>query len=243
LIPLRDSKKSSTTPLVCYLFIAANAAVFIHELSLGDQVGAFVDEFGLVPWKITRGISRDGFSFKAHVVSWFSSMFVHGGWIHLLGNMWFLRMFGDNVEDRLGKGRFFVLYISGGLIAGLAQVISSPSVMSPMIGASGAVSTILAAYLVLYPRARILTLIPVFILFYFVQLPAFIFIGLWFFIQLLYGYVSLGDASGGVAWWAHIGGFAAGIPLVLILKIGTTQRPGTQLKGGKVNIVKGLKKR
>ena len=203
----------------------------------------FIIRFGLIPWNMTSGLSQNGFSVSANVVPWFSSMFIHGGWLHILGNMWFLYLFGDNVEGRLGKGRFLVLYLCGGLVAGLAQVISSPGEVTPMVGASGAVSALLGAYLVLYPRAKVLTLIPIFILFYFVNLPAFIFIGIWFLIQLLYGYASLGSTSGSVAWWAHIGGFVSGLFLVLLLKAGTTPRPARELSGGKVNIARGLKRK
>jgi len=239
-IPLRDNIRASKRPLLNYLLIATNIAVFAHELSLDDKVEEFVMRYGLIPWHMTRGISELGFSVETHVVPWFSSMFVHGGWLHILGNMWFLHIFGDNVEDRLGRARFAVLYVSGGLVAALAQVVAAPGATTPMVGASGAISAVVGAYLLLYPRARVLTLIPIFILFYFAQLPAFVFIGIWFLLQLLSGYAALSEATrGGVAWWAHIGGFAAGLMLALCLKHGTEQRPTIDFGTRRVNVVKG----
>lgn len=235
MIPLRDNVKAQKLPLANYLLIAVNIAVFAHELTLGDALPAFAREFGLVPWDMTQGIQRDGFSVHRHIVPWFSAMFVHGGWLHLISNLWFLHIFGDNVEDRLGKGRFLVLYLCGGLVAGLAQVVVGPSSDVPMVGASGAISAVVGAYLLFYPRARVLTLIPIFILFYFAQIPAFVFIGIWFFIQVLYGQAALNEATGGggVAWWAHIGGFLSGLILALVLRTGTHAPQVIEFKGGR----------
>ncbi len=237
MIPLRDNVKTQQLPLANYLLIAVNIAVFAHELTLGDALSSFVQEFGLIPWEMTRGIEQDGFSVHRHIVPWFSAMFVHGGWLHLISNLWFLHIFGDNVEDRLGKGRFLVLYLSGGLVAGLAQVIVGPSSDVPMVGASGAISAVVGAYLLFYPRARVLTLIPIFILFYFAQIPAFVFIGIWFFIQVLYGQAALNEATGGggVAWWAHIGGFLSGLLLALVLRTGTHAPQVIEFKGRRVS--------
>lgn len=241
MIPIRDNIKAQRAPLINYLFITINLTVFFHELSLGDEVGSFLLEYGLVPWNMTRGVAENGLSARAHGVPWFSSMFMHGGWLHLIGNMWFLHIFGDNVEDRLGRLRYVVLFLSGGLVAALAHVISTPASTAPMVGASGAISAVVAAYLVCYPRARILTLFPIFILFFFARIPALLFIGVWFLIQLLYGYTALSaeSAGQGVAWWAHIGGFGAGLVLALILRIGTTPRPTRELKGGRINLARG----
>lgn len=237
MIPLRDNVKAQKLPLANYLIIAINIAVFAHELTLGETLSAFVQEYGLVPWQMTRGIEQDGFAVQRQIVPWFSSMFIHGGWLHLISNLWFLHIFGDNVEDRLGKGRFLVLYIGGGLVAGLAQVIVGPDSTMPMVGASGAISAVVGAYLLLYPRARVLTLIPIFILFYFAQIPAFVFIGIWFFIQVMYGQAALDEATGGggVAWWAHIGGFLMGLLLALVLRTGTHSPQVIQFKGRKVS--------
>ena len=241
MFPLRDEIKCETIPWLNYLLMAANGAVFAYELSLGDALEGFLFTYGLVPWEMTRGIAENGFAPKTHVVTWFSSMFLHGGWLHILGNMWFLHIFGDNVEDRLGRTRFLVLYLSGGLVAGLAQVISSPGSAVPMVGASGAISAVVGAYFVLYPRARVLTVVPIFILFYFVRLPAFIFIGVWFALQMFSGYASLTDGGegGGVAWWAHIGGFAAGVALALALKSNTRPRKAREAGRNRVNVIRG----
>jgi membrane associated rhomboid family serine protease len=224
--------------------MAANIGVFAWEVSLGEAVDPFIGRFGLVPWNMTHGVTKHGFSLGMHVVPWFSSMFLHGGWLHIIGNMWFLKVFGDNVEDRLGKARFLLLYLSGGIMAGLAQVISAPEAAVPMVGASGAIAAVLGAYLVFCPGARVLTLFPIFVLFYFVQIPAAVFIGLWFVLQLLSGTAALSEqASGGVAWWAHIGGFVAGLVLAFVLGIGTVEPKWTAVKGGKVNVLGGLKRR
>jgi len=238
MIPLRDNIPSEKIPLLNYLIMAANMAVFFHELSLGEQIEGFVREWGLVPWNMTRGIVEDGFSPQKHVATWFSSMFLHGGWLHLIGNMWFLHIFGDNVEDRLGRVRFLAIYFAGGLLAGLAQVISSPGETTPMVGASGAISAVLGAYLVLYPKARVLTLVPIFIIFYTARLPAFVFIGAWFAIQVFLGYSSMsaGSQEVSVAWWAHIGGFAGGFLLAFLLKTGTVGRTPQQLPSGRFRL-------
>ena len=215
MIPIYDSIKSRRVPVITYTIIALNLLVFGYQIALGERVNDLVMSLGLVPWKMTRGIAQTGFHFRDHALPWVTHMFLHGGWVHLLGNLWFLHIFGDNVEDRLGRGRFLVLYLCGGLVAALLQIMTAPGDMSPMIGASGAISTIVAAYLLFYPRAMVLTLFFVI----FVPIPAFIFIGLWFAVQLLSGYSALlSQASGGVAWWAHIGGFVAGIFLAWVLR-------------------------
>lgn len=236
MIPLRDNIKARKAPLINYLLIALNIAVFAHELSLGEGINQLFLDFGLVPYEMTTGLRKNGFSVLGHVVPWFSSMFLHGGWLHLLSNLWFLHIFGDNVEDRLGKGRFLALYLGGGLVAGLAQVIVSPDSTVPMVGASGAISAVVGAYLLLFPSARVLTLIPIFIIFYFAQVPAFVFIGLWFALQVLYGQAALTDATaaGGVAWWAHIGGFVAGLFLALLLRTGSVTPNVIEFKSGKI---------
>ncbi|MFH1529335.1 MAG: rhomboid family intramembrane serine protease [Pseudomonadota bacterium] len=234
MIPIRDNIKASRTPWVTYLIVLANLAAFVYELKLGDGVDAFIRQYGLVPWKLTRGIEVTGLRFQDHVAPWFSSMFLHGGWLHVIGNMWFLWIFGDNVEDRLGPGKFLVFYLAGGLAAGMGQVAADPLSQIPMVGASGAMSAVLAGYVLLYPRARIVTLVPLFILFFFAEIPAFVFIGVWFLVQYFNGVAALTDvtAGGGVAWWAHIGGFVAGVPLILALKgprqeVRRRERPGS----------------
>ncbi len=233
MIPIRDNIRSRGTPWATYLLVLGNVAAFVYELRLGDGLEDFVFQYGLVPWRLTKGIEITGFRPMEHVVPWFSSMFLHGGWLHI-GNMWFLWIFGDNVEDRLGPGKFLLFYLAGGLAAAMAQLGADPLSQIPMVGASGAISAVLAAYVLLYPTARIVTLVPLFILFFFAEIPAFVFIGVWFLVQYFNGAAALTGAGGGagVAWWAHIGGFVAGIPLILVLKgpkqeIRRRERPGS----------------
>ena len=211
MIPLRDANPSETVPFVNYLFIGINALVFLFELSLGKSLEAFVSQYGLVP-------SR--FLDTMNVVPLFTSMFLHGGWLHLIGNMWFLFIFGDNVEDRFGHFKYLVFYIVAGLAAALTQVFINSGSGMPMVGASGAIAGVLGAYVFMFPTAKVATLIPIFFFFQVVQLPAFVFLGIWFVIQAFSGIYSLGIASdvGGVAWWAHIGGFAAGAVLFPFLR-------------------------
>ncbi|MCY3758120.1 MAG: rhomboid family intramembrane serine protease [Acidobacteria bacterium] len=221
MIPLKDINRTRTFPAVTLLLIAANAAVFVYQLFLGSGpvLTGFFYQFGLVP----RALLSLGYWQDAGILQGlaplFTSMFLHGGWMHFLGNMLYLWVFGDNVEDWLGSLRFLLFYLVCGLLASLLQIAVHPGSPIPMIGASGAISGVLAAYLVLFPGARVLTFVPILFFFYLVRLPALIFLGLWFLLQFFNGAVSLtaGDLSmGGTAWWAHIGGFVAG--LVLILK-------------------------
>lgn len=151
----------------------------------------------------------------------FSAMFLHAGWLHLIGNMLYLHIFGDNVEDFLGRWRFLLFYLAAGFASFLVQIALVPQSMVPNIGASGAVAGVLGAYVLLYPRARVIAVVPLLFFFPMVELPAFLFIGVWFLLQFLSGAASIGDASalsGGTAWWAHVGGFAAGFLLLRILK-------------------------
>jgi len=235
LIPIRDNIKSRRTPWVTYLILLGNVAAFVYELRLGDGLGDFIQQYGLVPWRITKGIEITGFRPMDHVVPWFSSMFLHGGWLHIIGNMWFLWIFADNVEDRLGPRKFLLFYLAGGLAAGMAQLAADPLSQVPMVGASGAMAAVLAGYMLLYPRARIHTLIFIF----FVEVPAFVFIGVWFLVQYFNGSAALTDAAGGggVAWWAHIGGFVVGIPLILALK-GPKQEIRRRDRPGSVTVIR-----
>jgi membrane associated rhomboid family serine protease len=214
-IPLRDTNPTHTTPVLTYALIAVNTAVFAYQSTLGPgDFEAFVVRHGLVPFAFVEHTSVEA------LISPLTSMFMHGGWLHLLMNMWTLYIFGDNVEDALGKARFALFYLATGLGAAAAQVLIDTSSEIPMVGASGAVAGVLAAYLKLFPRARVLTVIPLF--FVFVQeLPAVFFIVLWFVLQLLGGFGSLAVRdvpSGGVAFFAHIGGFVAGLWLVALLR-------------------------
>ncbi len=210
MIPIRDHIPTRRVPVVTYTLIAANFAVFLFELLLSPRSRLlFTYAFGAVPYYITHawGVSA--------ALTLVTSMFLHGGWLHILGNMLYLWIFGNNIEDAMGRLGFTVFYFACGLVAGLAQVYAGPNSRVPGIGASGAIAGVLGAYLLLYPRARIDTL---FIIGFFIQIgsvPAVIVLGFWFVLQLLNGALSIGVAqSGGVAWFAHIGGFAAGLILV-----------------------------
>ncbi len=219
MIPLRDANPSRTLPFVTYLLIGLNAAAFILELSLGHALPDFIREFGVVPIRVSAAIDSynpDAGAFLPFV----TSMFLHGGWMHLIGNMIFLWVFGDNIEDLFGHGRFLFFYLFAGVSAAATQVFIDPGSGVPMVGASGAIAGVLGAYVILFPRARVLTLIPIFFFFQLLELPAYIFLGLWFLMQMASGVLSLriGADAGGVAWWAHIGGFLAGALMVPILR-------------------------
>ncbi|HEY6192218.1 MAG TPA: rhomboid family intramembrane serine protease [Bacteroidota bacterium] len=219
MIPLRDSVPSNTTPFVNYLLIATNTVVFLYEASLGRHLDAFIFRYGLVPADLL-GALHSGHVHAALFLPMFTSMFLHGGWLHLLGNMLFLYIFGDNVEDRFGHGGYLLFYFVAGLAAAATQTVFSPGSGVPMVGASGAIAGVLGAYVFMFPAARVTTLIPIFIFFQIVELPAFLFLGIWFLLQAISGLLSLGIGAdaGGVAWWAHIGGFAAGALLFPFLR-------------------------
>ena len=219
MIPLRDRNPSRTVPYVNYAIIALNVLVFFFELALGPHIEAFIYQFGVVPTRVVGMVRAYEFS-PAEFISFLSSMFLHGGWLHLLGNMLFLYVFGDNIEDRLGHVRYAFFYVLSGIAAAMTQVAFAAGSQVPMVGASGAIAGVLGAYIVLYPTAKVLTLIPIFFFFQLVELPAFLFLGLWFLLQFISGFMSLGVGAdaGGVAWWAHIGGFLCGITLLPFLK-------------------------
>ncbi len=197
--------------------IALNSAVFLYQLSLGEQLTDFVYAYGLIPFRFLHMVPRD----PAELLTPLSAMFLHGGWAHLLGNMLYLHIFGDNIEDRLGHGRYLLFYLACGVLSFLAQVAFQPHSMVPNVGASGAIAGLLGAYFLLFPRARVLTLLPLLFFFPLVEIPAFFFLGIWFLIQFLSGASTIGRTSalsGGVAWWAHIGGFLAGMLLLRLLQ-------------------------
>ena len=216
MIPLRDANPSGTRPLVTQGLIGLNLLVFLYELALGDRLDQFLLIYGLVPAKVTYLGEVAGLSLVPDVaVPALTSIFLHGGWLHLLGNMWYLWIFGDNVEDRLGHFRFLVFCLLCGLSAGAAQVLANPYSGLPTIGASGAIAGVLGAYMICFPMARILTLVPIFFFFQFIELPAFLVLFFWFILQFFNGTLALAaPVMGGVAWWAHIGGFLAGMLLI-----------------------------
>jgi len=188
------------------LIILANAAAFYYELRFDPTaLSDFIHNWGLVPARF----------WAEPQIAWltiFSAMFLHGGWLHIVSNMWVLFIFGDNVEDRMGSGGYLVFYLLSGVAAGLMQAFLLPSSSVPMVGASGAIAGVLGAYLVLYPRARILSLVPILFIFTLIEIPAPIFLLFWFALQLFSGVLSLsGTAGSGIAWWAHVGGFVFGV--------------------------------
>lgn len=211
MIPIRDDIPSRRFPFVTYAIIAANVLVFWYELRLGRELDAFVKAFGLVPARFYA--SHDP---GLRLLPVFTSMFLHGGLLHLAGNMLYLHIFGDNVEDRLGHGVYLLFYFFCGVAAAMAQVSLFPHSRMPMVGASGAIAGVTGAYFVFYPRARVLTLIPFFFFYQMIQVPAVVFLLLWFVMQLAYGAASLGMHGadvGGVAFWAHVGGFVSGMTI------------------------------
>ncbi len=210
MIPIRDTIRSNTYPVVNYAIIAANMLVFLVELSQGQKLNEFIYVYGLVPARYAVPQISAYFTFGQQIVSFLSFMFLHGGFLHLLGNMWFLYIFGDNVEDRLGHSRYLVFYLLCGLTSGISHLVINWYSEIPTIGASGAIAGVMGAYFLLYPGAKILTLVPIFIFIQFLELPAYLFIGVWFLFQFLSA-TSASAHAGGIAWWAHIGGFIFGM--------------------------------
>jgi len=219
MIPLRDSNPSRTIPFVNYLLITLNVLAFLFEVSLGRGMTMLVFHLGLVPVNFVDDIQQMQISLGT-ILPLFSSMFLHGGWMHLIGNMLFLYIFGDNVEDRFGHLKYLVFYFIAGITAAATQIYMFPNSEVPMVGASGAIAGVLGAYVFMFPTAKVLTLIPIFFFFQLIELPAFLFLGIWFLMQILSGMFTLGIGAdaGGVAWWAHIGGFVAGIVLFPFLR-------------------------
>ena len=219
MIPLKNLNLRSTFPTVTLSLILVNVLVFFYQLSLGTHGGEqFILTYGEVPRKLQLALSGGHVTLSDALLPFFTSMFLHGGWLHIIGNMWFLWIFGPDVEDRLGHVWYLFFYLICGIGSGLAQTAFSWGSRLPAIGASGAISGVLGAYILFFPSSQILTLVPLFIIWFTARLPAWIFILLWFAIQFLSGVSSLGSsaaAAGGVAWWAHIGGFVLGILLAL----------------------------
>ena len=215
MIPIRDTIRSYTYPFVTWALIALNTVIFIFERGLSPR---FLDQviftFGMVPARLNLTHPLDLTAHPQVLFTLMSSMFLHAGWLHLISNMWSLFIFGDNVEDRLGHGRFLLFYVSSGVIANLLHALVYPGSPVPAVGASGAIAGVLGAYFLLFPRARIVTLIPIFFFAWFIEIPAVIFMGFWFISQLYSGVAALGVQGanlGGVAWWAHVGGFLFGL--------------------------------
>ena len=216
MIPIRDTIQSKNYPIVNTLLIGINVLFFFVQMAQGAGENRFILTYGLVPVRYSIPEIAAHFTFGQQVVALFTFMFLHGGFIHILGNMWSLYIFGDNVEDRLGHFRYLFFYLLCGWASGLVHLFMNWHSQVPTIGASGAIAGVMGAYLLLYPRSKILTLIPIFFIPWFVELPAFIFLGIWFLFQFLSVAGSHGQA-GGIAWWAHIGGFVAGMAFLKIL--------------------------
>ena len=213
MIPLRDQNPSRSTPVVTRGLIVLNAAIFLYEVSLGPGLRDFMFSWGLVPARLPAALDLGGEPLAWTGLTLVSSMFLHGGWAHLIGNLWYLWIFGDNVEDRFGAPGFLLFYVAAGVAASLLHVFSNLESRVPTLGASGAIAGVLGAYAVMFPRARVITLVPLFPFFQVIPLPAVLMLGLWFVFQFVAGAISVahGAAGGGVAWWAHIGGFLFGV--------------------------------
>jgi len=255
MIPLRDNIPSRTTPVVGYLMIGVCAVVFLLQLRRPQMP----EQYGMIPARIAdpsqpvevvdqrvrrtpQGLEVVRFkrpAAESPVPAWltmFTCIFLHGGWLHILGNLWFLYVFGDNVEDRFGHLEFLLLYVGCGVAASAAHYLTNPASPIPTIGASGAIAGVMGAYFVLYPRAQVLTLVPVFIILYTVVLPAPLFLGIWFVIQLFQGTMAIHAAQqAGVAWWAHIGGFAVGAAAAWLTGGTRLQRPPVESRISSTN--------
>lgn len=214
MIPLRDNLRSHSIPFMTILLIAANCYVFYQEISINERsLMLMIRQYGLIPSQLIEALNAGSMAL-ANYLPIFSNLFLHGGWLHIIGNMWYLWIFGDNVEDWLGRINFFAFYMVCGLIANISHTLLDPFSTVPVIGASGAVSGILGAYLILYPGAKVKTLVPIFIFLQIFEIPATLFLGFWFFLQLKSG--ALASAGSNIAWWAHVGGFLAGMILIKI---------------------------
>lgn len=255
MIPLHDNIPSRTTPFVNYAIIGITSVVFFIQLTTPEEA-KLVERYGMIPARVVHPdqpvkvnqyertpdgklkVVSERDAAPAGVPAWLTlvtCVFLHGGWMHFLGNMWFLYIFGDNVEDCFGHGKYALFYLGWGVAASAMHLVTAPGSTIPTIGASGAIAGVMGAYFLLYPHAKVMAIIPLFILFYTVVLPAPVFLGVWFLIQLFQGTVSIsGTEVAGVAWWAHIGGFVAGLAIAWLLRSShymkeqvTVVRPGT----------------
>ncbi len=223
MLPLADHNPRRTTPVVNIILIVINVLMFFWEISLGPQIEPVLTNVAFVParfWYLPD-------SLLPNIITMFVSMFLHGGWLHLGGNMLYLWVFGDNVEDRLGHVKYFFFYIACGLVATLTHAAMNPASRVPSIGASGAIAGVLGAYIVLFPKQRVTTLIPIFIFVTVREIPAVFLLGFWIVVQIFFGAVSMNgglQSAGGVAYFAHIGGFIAGMLLIVLLG-GLRRRP------------------
>lgn len=220
MIPLYDINRRQTFPFVTILLIVANVLVFFFQLSLSPAAEQrLVFLYGMIPARLEVALAGGDVTLAQAVTPLLTSIFLHGGFLHLLGNMWFLWVFGDNVEDRMGHARYLLFYLLTGIGAGVVHTLFNWGSPIPAVGASGAISAVMGAYVVLFPGSRVVTLVPLLIFWFMARVPAVVMIGYWFALQFLSGVYSLaGPHGGGVAWWAHIGGFVLGMALVFVLR-------------------------
>jgi len=216
MIPLKNLRPRIHFPSITLALIVVNFIVFFYQLTLDPRaLQSFIVTYSMIPARAQLALAHSQYTLAQGFLPLFTSMFLHAGWLHIIGNMWFLWLFGPNVEDRLGHVPYLGFYLVCGLGAGIAQTVFSLGSTIPGLGASGAIAGVLGAYVVFFPSSRILTLVTLFFWWFFARLPAVLFIGLWFAVQFLSGIGSLGSAqAGGVAWWAHVGGFLLGMLLV-----------------------------
>ena len=217
MIPIRDTTPTRHFPVINYSIIGVNIVIFLVQMVQGPELDRFVYFYGLVPARYTVSQIASYFSPVQQLFALLSFMFLHGGFLHLLGNMWSLYIFGDNVEDKLGHLRYLLFYLLCGIASGLTHLLLNLDSNIPTIGASGAIAGVMGAYFILHPSSRILTLIPIIVIPWFVEIPAFVFLGIWFVLQFISAAGSLGDV-GGIAWWAHVGGFIFGIVFLKIFQ-------------------------
>lgn len=216
MLPLKDELPARKFPIVNIILIVLNILVFVYQYSLGPRLNAWVEQYALIPLQVTNGLNLDD------LMRMLTSMFMHGSLAHIGGNLLYLWIFGDNVEDAMGSGRYLLFYLIGGLFASAAHILTNPYSQIPTVGASGAIAAVLGAYLVLYPQSRVLTLITLGFFIRLTMVPAVLVLGLWFVYQLILGLLTIGSADmGGVAFWAHIGGFIVGLVGAKIFSLGT----------------------
>lgn len=222
MLPIRDNIPSASFPVATLAIIILNAVAFLHEVQIGPtRLEDLMVNYAIIPARYTQADVAHLFTFSQQIFAFFSSMFLHGGWLHLLGNMWTLWIFGDNVEDRLGRANYVLFYLGGGVAAGLLHVVTNAGSLVPTVGASGAIAAIMGGYFRLYPFAKVETLIPPLFFGPIFSLPAVLFLGWWFLLQFWNGAASLtgrGSGFGGIAWWAHIGGFIFGFAVCSFLR-------------------------
>ncbi|MCX7769604.1 MAG: rhomboid family intramembrane serine protease [Proteobacteria bacterium] len=218
MIPLKDTIPSKTKPVINYLIIIITCIIFFLQLSAGVRHNFLIDSYAFIPKELYLFLNNDLLSISPFK-RMFTSMFLHGGFFHLLGNMLYLYIFGDNVEDTLGHFNYLIFYILSGIIAAFFHYLFNPASSVPTLGASGAVAGVMGAYFVLFPKSRVITLVPIFIFFQIIEIPAFFFLLFWFLMQLMYGSASLFSGIQNIAWWAHIGGFVFGIVVSILFSL------------------------